>query len=126
MQRLPWTRKLLNAVLEKRLPPGVLNANHLRRILDANDREAIWAVEKAFGTVRRERSPERDKVVAAMGEYLRQHPGDPKAGGRVFKKVCAQCHTIYGEGANVGPAGSPALRGPGAAAASGWKRATAG
>ena len=36
----------------------VLNANHLRRILDGNDREAIWAVEKAFGTVRRERSPE--------------------------------------------------------------------
>jgi putative heme-binding domain-containing protein len=103
MQRLPWTRKLLNAVLEKRLPPGVLNANHLRRILDANDREAVWAVEKAFGTVRKERSPEREKVVAEMGQYLRQHPGDAKAGVQVFKKLCAQCHTIYGEGANVGP-----------------------
>lgn len=103
MQRLPWTRKLLNAVLEKRLPPGVLNANHLRRILDANDREAVWAVEKAFGTVRKERSPEREKVVAEMGQYLRQNPGDAKAGSYVFKKLCAQCHTIYGEGANVGP-----------------------
>jgi hypothetical protein len=46
MQRQTWTRKLLNAVLQKRLPAGVLNANHLRRILDGNDREAVWAVEK--------------------------------------------------------------------------------
>src|SRR5439155_15141137 len=43
------------------------------------------------------------KVVAEMGQYLRQHPGDAKAGVQVFKKLCAQCHTIYGEGASVGP-----------------------
>jgi putative heme-binding domain-containing protein len=103
LQRLPWTRKLLNAVLGQQLPSGVLNANHLRKIMDGNDREAIWAVEKAWGTVRKERNPEREKVVLTMGEFLRQHPGDPKAGAHVFKKVCAQCHTIYGEGASVGP-----------------------
>ena len=103
MQRQTWTRKLLDAVLQKRLPSGVLSANHLRRILDGPDREAVWAVEKAFGTVRKERSPAREKVVAEMGKYLREHAGDAKAGRAVFKKVCAQCHTIYGEGATVGP-----------------------
>ena len=81
----------------------MLSANHLRRILDGPDREAVWAVEKAFGTVRKERSPAREKVVAEMGKYLREHPGDAKAGRAVFKKVCAQCHTIYREGATVGP-----------------------
>ena len=35
--------------------------------------------------------------------YLREHPGDPDAGRAVFRKLCAQCHTIYGEGAGVGP-----------------------
>jgi putative heme-binding domain-containing protein len=103
MQREPWTRKLLRSVLDKKLPPGVLDTNHLRKILDGNDREAIWAVEKAWGTVRKERSPEREKVVAEMGAFLRQNPGDPAAGARVFKKLCAQCHVIYGEGAGVGP-----------------------
>jgi putative heme-binding domain-containing protein len=102
-QRQPWTHKLLGAVLNKKLPPGVLNANHLRRILDANDREAIWAVEKAWGTVRKERNPAREKVVAEMDQFLRRQSGDPAAGARVFKKVCAQCHKIYGEGADVGP-----------------------
>jgi putative heme-binding domain-containing protein len=103
LQREPWARKLLNAVLTKKLPRTTLNANHLRKILESNDREAIWAVEKEWGTVREERNPQREKVVAEMGDYLRRHPGEPEAGGVAFKKLCAQCHSIYGEGEALGP-----------------------
>jgi putative heme-binding domain-containing protein len=103
MQREAWARKLLDAVLQNQLPKGVLNANHLRKILESNDREALWAVEKAFGKIRDERNPEREKVVAQMGEYLRANLGDPTAGQRVFKNLCGQCHTIYGQGAKLGP-----------------------
>jgi putative heme-binding domain-containing protein len=103
MQREPWARKLLDAVLADKLPKGVLNANHLRKILESNDREALWAVEKAFGKIREERDLEREKVVAQMGEYLRRNSGDPFAGQVVFKNLCAQCHTIHGQGGKVGP-----------------------
>jgi len=103
LQRERWARKLLDAVLAKKLPKGVLNANHLRKILESNDREALWAVEKTFGKIREERNPEREKVVAEMGEYIREHPGDPHRGQIVFRNLCAQCHTIYGEGGKVGP-----------------------
>ena len=103
LQRESSARKLLDAVLSGKLPRSTLDANHLRKILDSNDREAIWAVEKAWGTVRAERDPRREKVVVAMGDYLRRHPGDPRAGRAVFRKLCAQCHTIYGEGQTVGP-----------------------
>ena len=103
MQREPWARKLLNAVLENKLPKSVLDANHLRKILESNDREALWAVEKAFGKVREDRNPEREKIVAEMTAYLRDNIGDPVAGERVFRNLCAQCHTIYGQGGNVGP-----------------------
>ena len=78
MQREPWARKLLDAVLQNKLPKGVLDANHLRKILESNDREALWAVEKAFGKLRDERNPEREKVVAEMGEFLRANIGDPR------------------------------------------------
>jgi putative heme-binding domain-containing protein len=81
----------------------VLDANHLRKFVESNDREALWAVEKAFGKIRAERNPEREKVVAEMGTFLRANLGDPVAGQKVFKNLCAQCHTIYGEGGNVGP-----------------------
>ncbi len=90
-------------MLAGRLPRSTLDANHLRKILESNDREAIWAVEKAWGTIRAERDPEREKVVAAMGDVPRRHLGDPRAGRAVFRKLCAQCHTIYGEGQSVGP-----------------------
>jgi putative heme-binding domain-containing protein len=103
MQREPWARKLLDAVLQNKLPKGILNANHLRKILESNDREALWAVEKAFGRIREERNPDREKVVAQMGEYLRANIGDPIAGQQVFKNLCGQCHTIYGQGGKVGP-----------------------
>ena len=103
MEREPWALKLLNAVMAGRIPKSALNANYLRKIMDSNDRDAIWAVEKAFGSVREERNPEREKVVANMGVYLRQNIGDPVLGQRVFKNFCAQCHTIYGEGGKVGP-----------------------
>lgn len=103
MQREPWALKLLNAVLAGQLPRSVLNANHLRKIMESNDRDAIWAVEKAFGRVREERNPEREKVVAEMADYFRQTFGDPVAGQRVFNNFCGQCHTIYGQGGKVGP-----------------------
>jgi putative heme-binding domain-containing protein len=103
MQREQWARKLLDAVLANKLPKGVLNANHLRKILESNDRDALWAVEKAFGRIREERNPEREKVVAEMGAYFGEHIGDPWRGQSVFRNLCAQCHTIYGEGGKLGP-----------------------
>ena len=103
MQREPWARKLLDAVLANKLPKGALNANHLRKILEGNDREALWAVEKAFGKIREERNPGREKVVAEMGAYLKQHIGDAHRGRNVFRNFCGQCHAIYGEGGKTGP-----------------------
>src|SRR5262249_3916645 len=96
-------RKLLEAVLANKFPKGALNANHLRKILESNDREALWAVEKAFGRIREERNPERERVVAEMAAYFHDHMGDPNRGQIEFRNVCAQCHTIYGEGGKLGP-----------------------
>src|SRR5262249_32088701 len=89
LQREPWARKLLDAALAGTPPRSTLDANHLRKILESNDREAIWAVEKAWGTIRAERDPQREQVVRAMGDSLRRHPGDPRAGRAVFRKLCA-------------------------------------
>ena len=102
LQREPWARELLKAVKDKKIP-AALSANHLRKILEANDREAIWEVEKIFGRVREERNPEREKVVEEMSDFLRKCSGDAVAGREVFRKTCSQCHTIYGDGGNVGP-----------------------
>src|SRR4029453_19571868 len=69
MQREQWARKLLDAVLANKLPKDVLNANHLRKILEGNDREALWAVEKGFGRFRGGGNPDAQKVAAKIACY---------------------------------------------------------
>jgi putative heme-binding domain-containing protein len=63
----------------------------------------VQAVKARWGTVRSERNPEREKVVAEMGRFLRTAKGDAERGQMVFKNVCGQCHKIHGEGIEVGP-----------------------
>jgi putative heme-binding domain-containing protein len=103
LERETWTRSLLDAVREKKLPSSALHANHLRKVLEMNERESIWLVERTWGRVREERSPEQERVTAEMAVLLRRTPGDPIAGQAVFRRLCGQCHVIHGEGKAVGP-----------------------
>jgi putative membrane-bound dehydrogenase-like protein len=102
-QRTAWARQLLRAVAEKKVPAGALNVNHVRKLLANRDPDIVKQVKEQWGTLREDRNPEREKVVADMKKLLAQKKGDPKAGQIVFRNVCAQCHRIYGEGQDVGP-----------------------
>jgi putative heme-binding domain-containing protein len=102
-QRAGWGKALLRAVAEKKVPANALNVNHVRKLLASNDRDLVKQVQAQWGTLRTDRNPEREQVVARMRDFLRQAHGDPHAGVRVFKNVCAQCHKVHGEGQDVGP-----------------------
>src|SRR5262249_732952 len=60
-------------------------------------------VKDVWGTVRDRRNPQRERVADQIRALLRRTPGNAVAGQAVFKKLCAQCHKIYGEGQDVGP-----------------------
>ena len=102
-QRSSWAKSLLAAIGRKDVPATALNQNQVRRLLEGNDDELKQLVTKHWGTVRTTRDPKRVELIAEMKQLLSQKPGDAKAGEAVFKKVCAQCHKMYGEGAEVGP-----------------------
>jgi putative heme-binding domain-containing protein len=102
-QRPAWAKLLLTAIGQKKLSPQVLNLNQVRRLLASRDPELTRQVTAYWGTVRDQRNPQREQVIAHMRRLLESHSGDPHAGWQVFKKLCAQCHKIYGEGADVGP-----------------------
>jgi putative membrane-bound dehydrogenase-like protein len=102
-QRAGWAKALLKAVAEKKVAAGVLNVNQARRLLASRDAELVKLVREHYGTVREERNPAREKVVAQMRRMLERTKGDPERGITVYKKLCAQCHKIHGEGVEVGP-----------------------
>jgi putative heme-binding domain-containing protein len=103
IQRPEWSRQLLRAVEKHRIPARALSANQVRQLLAGGGSKAAAHIQALWGAVRQERDPRREQVVARMRDFLHTHPGSPAAGRKVFRKLCAQCHKIYGEGTEVGP-----------------------
>jgi putative heme-binding domain-containing protein len=103
VQRPAWGKQLVRAVKDDWVPAAALNANQVRQLLKGAGPDMARKVRALWGTVREGRDPAREKVVAHWKDYLRDHRGNPAAGKAAFHKVCGQCHTIYKEGADVGP-----------------------
>jgi putative heme-binding domain-containing protein len=94
---------LLELVRDKKVPASLINANQAQKMLSMKSKPLEELVSKHWGVVRTERDPARVEFISRMRNELRTSHGDPVAGRVVFKKVCGQCHKIYGEGAEVGP-----------------------
>jgi putative membrane-bound dehydrogenase-like protein len=102
-ERPAWSKRLLGEIAAKKIAPSALNVNQVRKLLASRDKELVKQVTSVWGTLREDRNPEREKVVGEVRGRLRRTPGDPMRGVAVFKKICAQCHKMYGEGVDVGP-----------------------
>ena len=102
-QRTSWSKSLLLAIGNGQLDAAALNVNQVGKLLARGDAELTKLVQAKWGSVRTDRNPEREKVVAEMRERLLATPGDPHHGLQVFHKVCGQCHKIHGRGQEVGP-----------------------
>lgn len=102
-QRTPWAKSLLSAIGENRLAATAVNTNQIRQLLASGDAELVAAVKAKWGSLREERDPKRDLVIAEVRQLIRRNPGDAHKGVAVFNKVCGQCHKLHGEGAEVGP-----------------------
>jgi len=94
---------LLELVRDAKLSASLINANQAQKMLSMKSQSLAELVAKHWGVVRTERDPARVEFISKMRNDLRTGDGDPVAGRAVFKKVCGQCHRIYGEGAEVGP-----------------------
>ncbi|HEV3007328.1 MAG TPA: PVC-type heme-binding CxxCH protein, partial [Pirellulales bacterium] len=102
--RAAWSKQLLAAIAEGTLPADALNQNQVRKLLASKDAELVEQVGKTWGTIRTERNPAREQVIAQMRRLIRRRtPGEALRGEAVFKKVCGQCHKMFGEGQDVGP-----------------------
>ena len=102
-QRPAWAKPLLDAIGRKEIPATALNVNQVQRLLAGRDKELAALVAAKWGSVRSERNPQREQVVSEVKNLLRTNRGDVINGELVFKRVCAQCHKIYGAGQDVGP-----------------------
>lgn len=101
--RVEWSTPLLAAINDKSLSKDALNLNQLRRMASFKDEAFAKQFKTIYGTIREGRNPDREQVINQTRDFLNGTPGDAERGIAVYKKVCAQCHKMYGEGAEVGP-----------------------
>jgi putative membrane-bound dehydrogenase-like protein len=101
--RAEWTKSLLGAITDQHLPKSVLNVSQLRKLQQSRDPKVPAQVKDLWGTIRDRRDSKRERVSVEVRGLVRQKPGNAASGQAVFKRVCALCHKIYGEGQDVGP-----------------------
>ena len=94
---------LLDAIREKKIALSNMNENHARAINGFNDEALSKQVVEVWGKVQTERDPARAKLAGEYKQLFLSHGGDATKGQAVFTAKCAQCHTIYGKGGNIGP-----------------------
>ncbi len=102
-ERTSWSLVLLKAIGEGKVPASALNLNQVRKLLASKDPAVVQQVKARWGTVREGRNPQREQIISQMRTNFRGQPGDAAAGQQVFKRVCGQCHKLFGEGQDVGP-----------------------
>jgi putative heme-binding domain-containing protein len=95
--------ELLNAIRDKKIPLSNMNENHARAINGFNDPALSKEVADVWGKVQTERNPARAKLAGEYKQLFLSHGGDAIKGIAVFEAKCAQCHTVYGKGGNIGP-----------------------
>ncbi|QEG22110.1 PVC-type heme-binding CxxCH protein [Mariniblastus fucicola] len=103
--RKPWSKRLLNAVENGRVPSSVVTAFHARQIQMFDDAALTEKLTKAWGKVR-ETDQERLAQIAELRKTMSPEAiakSDIASGKKLFTQHCATCHAMFGAGGNIGP-----------------------
>jgi putative heme-binding domain-containing protein len=83
--------------------PQEIPVQQLRHIANHHSSEIDALVRKHWGNLGPGSTEERLATMRRLSNDLRAAAGHPEAGKVVFKKHCATCHQLHGEGENIGP-----------------------
>ncbi|MCA9099079.1 MAG: c-type cytochrome, partial [Planctomycetaceae bacterium] len=96
-------RAWVEAVERKEIPASVTPLEQIRRVALLGDEELDSLVTKHWGKLQGVSREEKLAEVRRLNNDVRAALGNPKLGKDLFKKHCAGCHQLFGEGAKVGP-----------------------
>ena len=105
LARAGSARALLAAIDTKALPRTDVTAPLARQLQSLHDAEIDAWLAKNWGAVRTS-SADKQKQIAKFKEFLTADSilrADARHGRALFTQTCALCHTIFGEGAKIGP-----------------------
>lgn len=96
-------RAWLTAVDRGDVPAAVTPLEQIRRVALFGDKDLDALVTKHWGRLQGGTREEKLAEVRRLNNDLRAGAGNAAAGQALFKKHCAACHQLFGEGTKVGP-----------------------
>ncbi|MEQ1748530.1 MAG: c-type cytochrome, partial [Prosthecobacter sp.] len=103
--RPAFARALLAELNAGRFPRADLTPFHARQIRSFKDAALDVALASAWGDYR-EPAADKTALIARLKSTLTADAlatADKARGRAVFNNLCAACHTLYGQGGNIGP-----------------------
>ncbi|MCO8124163.1 c-type cytochrome [Stieleria sp. TO1_6] len=87
------------------IPRDDITAFHARQILSLGDDGLRDKLGQVWGTLRDSPTDRRDAIKTTKDRLTPEllAEADLSAGRALFKKTCAQCHRLFGEGEKIGP-----------------------
>lgn len=101
--RTDWALQLLQAVDAGDIEPDLITEATLRQILLHGGTEIQELISKHWGSVAGATTEEMRLQTERITEILLAASGNPKRGKPVYMQVCGKCHTLFGEGGQIGP-----------------------
>jgi putative heme-binding domain-containing protein len=98
-----WSRRLVGAVEAGKIDAGDVPVDRIRQMLAHDDQDLARAIEARWGKIRPATPGAKQAYVPVLGRLLNEGAGEMANGQKLFVKHCANCHTLFGEGAKVGP-----------------------
>jgi putative membrane-bound dehydrogenase-like protein len=103
LSRKTWARRLLAEVDRGRIGANDIPLDQVGRVALLGDAELDSTVRKLWGKISSGTPEEKLAEVRRLNNDLRAAAGDIKRGQELFRKQCASCHKLFGEGASIGP-----------------------
>ncbi|HCK71668.1 MAG TPA: hypothetical protein DHW38_08815, partial [Planctomycetaceae bacterium] len=103
LSRRDWAIRLLHAIDSNRIPKEHIKPADLRIAAVHDSSELQSLIQKHYGSIS---AGTKEATLALMRKYnndLRHSGGEIAAGKTLFKKHCAVCHKLFGEGEKIGP-----------------------
>lgn len=106
--RRNWALELLTAVDDGQLKPTEVSATALRKILlhadDTLSTDPIGQlVSKHWGQIEASTTEQMREEINRLATVIAAGAGNPKRGKPLYQQHCGKCHTLFGEGGQVGP-----------------------
>ncbi len=101
--RKEWALAFLDGVDRGMYPDAEVAVEELRPLSLIKDKKLEERVRKHWGNVRPGTPEEKLAEVRRLTNDLRAGTGDARAGRELYRKHCAVCHRLFGEGETLGP-----------------------